>query len=535
MGDTLVTWGPVETTRVLAASLRRHLADLLVLGALLTAGAALRLHYFAGFGYGDDQIFRGWVQHCLERGALAQDNQTYRFTWWIPTLWSVRALGMTEWALVLPYFVYSLTGIVVLYLLAYRLWGRLAAAIAALLLVVHPLDLTFATMLTNDIALSVFMALTILLAFAACDTESEVARRRYWMATAAALLLCYHSKVTGVLMFPVVGAIVLLRRQAVASFAPLVGSVVVLFGADGLVSLALHGTPFGPFNAELRSQALLNPDIVRLKALSWHKLAIFPAFLFARNSVGSYMHGFYPHALVLAALLARPLRLRTEPALWVWLAVIFLGMEFNLQRANGFWVVGFRNMRHTHVFVYPVVILLAGYLTGAVRRWPRAGGAVLVLVVVATFHEAVAAGRMGRAVFGDGRVGCAHLRRFRPGPLTIDSNLRWRCDVMPKGGLDGWIVHSLSQDVKAWPNVLAHLRSGFVVTGGGRKPNWYGGNTPVPRAADVPQDRSSLLLEIPGPTSEVWRPELLRIWYVWPLGVSVCHQLPMAEDRPATA
>jgi hypothetical protein len=519
-----------------ADAVRRALwLDLVVLTVVLAVACALRVHYFAGFGYGDDQIFQGWVLHYLERGAIAAGNQSYRFTWWIPTLWSVRALGTTELALVLPYLVYSLAGIAVVFLLARRLWGRAAAVIAALLLAVQPLDLVFSTMMANDIALSVFMALTVLIAFAACDASSETARRRWWMATAVALFLAYHSKVTGVLMFPVVGAIAVARRQSLASLTPLGWSVALLFGVDALVSLALSGTPLGPFQAEIAGQGLMNEAAAKNLAVSWDKMRVFPGFLFERNNTGTFVHGFYPHVLVITALLAWPLRLRVEWALWVWLAVVFLGMELNLQRSHGYWIVGYRNLRHSHVFVYPVVVLLAGYLDGVRRRWPGIGWTLVALVAATSAQQAVATGRMTRAVFADGRIACAYLADLPPGVVTTDLGIRWRCEQMPVGGLAGWSVQPLTTPDQ-WPRQLAHVRAGYVITGGGRRPTWHGGETPVPRGADVPAERASLLLQVPGPTAPQWRQEPLRIWYAWSESAVACTSpsvMPATNVCPA--
>lgn len=522
-----------DTPRTPARGAPGALTDAIALAVLVAGACVLRVHYFAGFAYGDDQIFQGWVLNFLERGTLAAGNQSYRFTWWIPTLWSVRALGVGEWSLVLPYLVYSLAGIVVLALLARHLWGRTAALLTALLLAVQPMDVVFATMFANDLALSVFMALAVLLAFLACDAPDETARRRWWIATGIALLLCYHSKVTGVLMFPIVAAIAVARRQPLASLRPLGTSVAVLFGVDALASLALSGTLFGPFQAEVTGQGLMNEASAKALSVSLDKMRLFPAFLFERNNTGTFVHGFYPHALVLAALLAVPLRVRVEPVLWVWLAVVFLGMEFNVQRSHGYWIAGFRNLRHSHVFIYPVVILLAGYLDAFRGRWPIVGWAMVAVVVGATAHQATTTGAMTRAVFGDGRIACGYLAAVAPGVVTMDLGVKWRCEQMPVGGLAKWTVRPLAPDSKQWPRELAQVAPGYVVTGGGRRPTWHGGDTPVPSAADVPAERTSLLLEVPGPTARQWRPEPLRIWYAWPTDATACEALPPNDVCPA--
>src|SRR5206468_3867383 len=78
--------------------------------------------------------------------------------------------------------------------------------------------------------------------------------------------------------------------------------------------------------------------------------------------LGNFYHAFFPHALVVLWLASWPLALRSAPVLWWWLLPLLIGMELSFVRVNGYWVAGFRNFRHAHVFVYPIVLLVAGYL-----------------------------------------------------------------------------------------------------------------------------------------------------------------------------
>jgi len=160
------------------------------------------------------------------------------------------------------------------------------------------------------------------------------------------------------------------------------------------------------------------------------------------------------------------------------------------------------------------------------RRWPALGWLALGLVLAATAHQTVQTGRMTRTVFGDGRIACGTLAGVAPGVVTMDLGMKWRCEQMPVGGLAGWTVRPLAAAPGQWPQQLAQVAPGYVVTGGGRRPTWHGGEVPVPRGDDVPAARASLLVEAPGPTSPKWRQEPLRIWYAWPPSATACTPPP---------
>ena len=131
--------------------------------AFMAAGLALRLLYFSGFGLGDDFIFRNEVNTVLVAKTVIPDNQAYRFIWWFPTALSCRIFGLNEVGLVLPFTAAATLGTGLVYALGKTLHGRAGAAIAALLLLFHPLDFAWSTMLTNDLMLSVVSAATMLL------------------------------------------------------------------------------------------------------------------------------------------------------------------------------------------------------------------------------------------------------------------------------------------------------------------------------------------------------------------------------------
>ena len=71
-------------------------------------------------------------------------------------------------------------------------------------------------------------------------------------------------------------------------------------------------------------------------------------------------------------------------------------------------------------------------------------------------------------------------------------------------------LHPVSSDVRRME--LAAVKTGYLVTGGGREP-YYGCIDCIPRADEVSPAHWQLLKEFPGPaTPTPWRFEPIRVW-----------------------
>lgn len=209
------------------------------------------------------------------------------------------------------------------------------------------------------------------------------------------------------------------------------------------------------------------------------------------------------------------LRLRTAPETLWWLVVLFMVMELNVQRANGEWVAGFRNVRHLRGIVYPMVLALAGYLLSLRRRWHRVATVLIAVLVAGTLGQAVVlAGRLGPS-FADRRAIAEQLLALPPGVIHGDvaMHMRWDLDNYPPRG--EWRSVELASDVAGRKLQLDAIGEGYVITGTGQEP-FYGCPSCIVRATELPPDRFELLYEAPGPDGDgpLWRPERARLWKV---------------------
>jgi hypothetical protein len=239
----------------------------------------------------------------------------------------------------------------------------------------------------------------------------------------------------------------------------------------------------------------------------------YPRMLFQPDHLGDLLFGGQPHVLVLLLLVAPLLGLRGSGAAFWWLFWMFLGMELNVQRAEGVWVAGFRNIRHAHVFVYPLILMLAGFLTALHARWRRVTAVLLAGLLGVGAWQSVTTTSRTRIAFGDRRAACQYLATLPRDTVYADEGLNVYCAVLPLPGgpLRTQTLHPNPEPRRV---ELAGATAGYAVTGGSREP-YYGCPHCIPRIADLRPGQWQLVAELPGAhVITAWRPEPVRIWQV---------------------
>jgi len=489
-----------------------QLPDVPWLIGLMAVACGLRVLYWSGYGLGDDVIFRGQVNSIVRNHWVLGDNGAYRFSWWFPAALSCRIFGMTEIGMVLPSLVYSTLGIGLLYAFGKALWGRPGGIVAALLLTFAPLDFAWSTMVANDIVFSFFSGCTILCVLRALEQEDATRKRRAWAAAAVSLWLAYHAKVSGVLLVPAVGMICWAKRQRLGrEFLTFCGVGALLFAGSALVSYVFFADPLWPLHSEVKFQGLVGEPAIQHK-VGVDILYVYLRWLFQRDSLGDLLYSIYPHVLVALVVLSPLLGLRSSLAVFWWFFFVFMGMEFNLQRAGGFWIAGFRNIRHGHAWLYPLILLLTGYLVSLRARAPRVFHVTLAVLLAVSAWQSVSTATKTQQAFADRRNALRFLSKLPPKPVYSDFQIHMSMTIFdmeePKWPLKQ--LNFMSSDVRRVE--LAAVKTGYLVTGGGREP-YYGCIECIPRAAEVSPDRWQLLREFPGPTKPTpWRFEPIRVW-----------------------
>jgi hypothetical protein len=477
----------------------------------MAAGLALRLAFWSGLGLGDDVLFRSFIVQIAGDRGIQPGNFAYRFTWWLPTVISARLLGTGDAGLVAPITAAAVAGIGVVYTLGRHLFGRAGAVIAAALLVVQPLDVAWSTMLANDVYFSLFAAATMLAVLRALEPDTPDRRRRRWLTAGVLLWLTYHAKVSAPALVPAIALVVWGRRRAIdAGVGTFVATAAVLFGASALVAYGITGDPLIPLTSELSAQGLLGPESLTHHRLTPDVFWAYPRVLFGRNHLGDRLFSVQPHVLVAAALLGPLLGLRSSLAVAWWLLAIVLAMELNVQRYDGVWIAGFRNVRHTHVFVYPTVLLLAGYLASLRTRAPRLGALVVAALLAVSTYDSVSVARKTHVAFDDRRRAVRFLETLPPRTIYGDFALKESMSLHGTSKTPA-VFLVLEGDADKRRTQLARLAPGYVVTGGAREP-YYGCPWCIPQSEELDPQKWKLLREFSGPSPTPWRPEPVRIW-----------------------
>ena len=483
--------------------------------ALMAGGLLLRLLYWSGFGLIDDVLFRHFIASILWNHGVLHDNFTYRFTWWIPTALFGRFMGLSEQSMILPITVVATLGTGVMYALGKQLFGRPGAIIAALLLVVAPIDFAWSTMLANDIFFSVCSAAFFLCVLRALEVDDDpLVRRRRWVLAGVFLLLSYHAKASAPSLVPALVLTLWMKRRAVdRTFTAFLVSAGTLLGASALVSFVLSGDPLIAINSEIAFQGLSGRTAVEYHPLHRMLFWTYPRLMFFPDNLGDRIYSIYPQLLIVLALLALPLGLRTSWVAFWWFLFVFAGMQFNIQRVDGTWIAGFRNIRHTHVFVYPMILLLAGYLASLLARAPRLGAAVLVALVGYSAFQSQSTAYKTHVAFEDRRQACHFLASLPSKVIHGDFQINIWLSILQTDQKMFPVVEIPTDNTRAGRvAAIANLHSGYLVTGGAREP-YYGCWECTALADELPKGRWKLIFEYAGPDFHPpWRQEPIRVW-----------------------
>ena len=481
--------------------------------ALTAVAMGLRCWWFSGYGLGDDIIIRHATAWFLESGNAPGANYAYRFVWWFATVLTAAVLGVTEAGLLAPILLAAAASFPLVYALGKACFDRPGGIVAALLLAVMPIDFAWATMISPDILSSVLIGACILCLLRAPAGQTTRARRRLLALAALCAWLAFYVKVTVGLMGLPILAILWMHRHALGrDVLVFFGTALVLFGISTYFTVALTGNPLHPITSEVEAQGLTGPDAAVWHPVTWYVFMHFPKAVFGLDAYGHALFGGLASLLVVLALLGPLLGLRPRaPELWWWLLVLALGMQFNFQRAEDVWVAGFRNVRHLHGIVYPLVLLVAGYLVRVRDRWAPAFAVTLTALLAFGLWQSVKTAMLTRVSFADRRAACRFLLERERKPIYSDFQIETWCAALP-GGVELRVTPVPSLPSPERTAMLAGLEDGYLVTGGSREPH-YGCLDCIPRVHEIDPSQWRLLLEVPGPIPPTpWRPEPLRVW-----------------------
>jgi hypothetical protein len=110
-----------------------------------------------------------------------------------------------------------------------------------------------------------------------------------------------------------------------------------------------------------------------------------------------------------------------------WLFFVMLGMQLAVNRVDGGWTSLARNVRHTIVFVYPMILLLTGYLVALRARWPRVCDALLLVLLAFGLSESVSTAEKTKQAFADRRQALTFIASLPSKPCSPTSSSARTC------------------------------------------------------------------------------------------------------------
>jgi hypothetical protein len=225
----------------------------------------------------------------------------------------------------------------------------------------------------------------------------------------------------------------------------------------------------------------------------------------------------HPHLLILMALVAPFLGLRSSWIVFWGLLFVFLGMQFNFQRVEGVWIAGFRNIatstasctRPCCCYRLPRVTPAAASPFGRLRASPRSSSS-------ASASRSTRRGRRGRRS-PSGAASATGSRDNIPKGTRIhaEQGLQMWCSILDEtNGAPRITVLDPSADRRRAQ--LQNIPSGYVITGGANDPV-YGCPPCIPRATELNPARWRLVQAFPEPDVVTdWRFEAVRVWQAIP-------------------
>jgi 4-amino-4-deoxy-L-arabinose transferase-like glycosyltransferase len=333
--------------------------------ALLILAGVLRVIFFAGLVASDDTAYAYWAISMLNGSFEPGASMTaMRIALDAAAAVSFGLFGVSEWALGLPALTASLLTLVIIYLIAFMVGGRVAALVAGLLYAVSPLNILESSALLPEVPMGFFVALGVFLFILGLRAAPSRAAIALTLGSGLAIGVGYLVKEPAALML---GAFVLIGLARLARgdrHAWLYALPVAGFAALFTVETVLYWVSSGEllhrfrFIARFTVAAALDFEKERRAQSFW----LYPrSMFFVVTQVGLL---FY--LLCGGAALALLKRWRTPWLVVLWLVIPFLYLQFGSTSLTSYIALP-KQPRYLEALTAPAVILVGVWATECFR------------------------------------------------------------------------------------------------------------------------------------------------------------------------
>ncbi len=491
------------------------------ISTIIILALIVRVLFFSGFALGDDPNYADDARTILD-GSYPPLCDLCVFSFRPLLLYSISLsfqwLGWSEFNFVLPILLSSLMCIYLIYKLAEMLFDKNTGLLAALLLSVYPLDVIHATTMSNDIMLSMLVALSMLLVLKGFKSTKRASPLCF--ASAGAVLgIAAGVKITAI---PAIGLFVLILLWCSWEEKRFNKGTVLFIMAWALVQAIFAATYYiktGDFFANIHAELIFNKKFnpsgfVNTASSLKNALLFYPKYMLCLQAEGHPDYEFYPYGFVYPVFLLGALffvckRDRKAVILLVWFTYLFLMMEFAPLRISPYYQPIHRLVRFLSIISIPTLLLVAYFLKQLYKaRIPgKALALILTVGLVLTFlHQSYRKAYCYRDSMSDARSAFAIIRHMPYRRIISDHELKMAL-LLYNQYEHGDAFKSFEYDKPQF------LNGSLVILGGARRPDIHHLYADNFVRSTTPRNNWIKICEVEG-KKEAWRKSNLVIYKV---------------------
>jgi 4-amino-4-deoxy-L-arabinose transferase-like glycosyltransferase len=328
---------------------------------VIFCGLAVRAFLFNGGIRGSDAFAYAQYAHDIATSGydISQIKNFYGFRYilLIPTALSYYLFGVNDISSSLFSLLCSLLNIVVIFVIAKRIFNLQTALLAAILLVFYPLDIASATLLGPDSAIPLLSSLAVL-CYLMVDDEVDGSKRVYFFLFAGLFIgLSMSARLTSVFLYGVLCIDQVIRRRRAVPVLWILLGLMIPIAAEALYYYSLTDDALYRIHQIAHLAGLvkgLDPDAIV-------SLWFYPKVMFGFDLKGLACYGFTWWMVAAGFVWASSKRDGRVLFLAIWLLLPFLGFEFGTQSLNEMIPI-MKNYNYLSLITGPAVIMAAYFL-----------------------------------------------------------------------------------------------------------------------------------------------------------------------------
>lgn len=343
------------------SSLAHKKSAWIIIILVIFCGLAVRAFFFNGGIRGSDAFAYAQYAHDIATSGydISQIKNFYGFRYilLIPTALSYYLFGVNDISSSLFPLLCSLLNIIVIFVIAKRIFNSKTALLAGILLVFYPLDITSATLLGPDSVIPFLSSLAVLCYLMADDEGDGLKRALFFLIAGLFVGLSMSARLTSIFLCGVLFIDQVTRRRRAGPVCWILLGLMIPIAAEAFYYYSVTGDVFYRIHQLTHLETLVKGADPNAIVSLW----FYPKVMFAFDLKGLAYYGF-TWWLVIAGLVWAGVKIdRRVLFLAIWLFVPFLGFEFGTQSLKEMIPI-MKNYNYLSLVTGPAIIIAAYFL-----------------------------------------------------------------------------------------------------------------------------------------------------------------------------